>query len=105
MADPQDVTTLILMVGPDLLTSQEFEQLIDLNDDNLNLAAAQVWEIRAGKYHGLVDISESGSSRKMSDMHKNALALAAMYRGKETTVEPEVPDSAGVTRTRRIVRE
>lgn len=100
MATPEELAQLKLMVGPELLTDAEFELIIDLNE-NLTAAAAQVWEIRAGRYHGLVDITESGSSRKMSDLHKNALAMAANYRAQIIAVVEAIP---GTTGTRRITR-
>lgn len=102
MASDEDIETLVLMVGSELLTPEEMGKIIDLNDGDLTFAAAQVWEIRAGKYHGLVDITESGSSRKMSDLHKNALAMAANYRGRGVIAEEEV--TSGRSGTRRITR-
>lgn len=108
MATTLDINTLILMVGSELLTSVEIGRVIDLNTNalaqvDLDASAAQVWEIRAGRYHGLVDISESGSSRKMSDLHKNALAMAATYRAK-ATVSDQQGTANGRTGTRKIIR-
>lgn len=42
-------------------------------------AAAAIWRERAGTYAGMVDTTESGSSRKLSDLHKNALEVAAGF--------------------------
>lgn len=103
MATTEDLKRLILMVGTELLSEEQMGLILDLNETDFDAAAAQVWEIRAGKYHGLVNISESGSSRSMGDLHKNALAMAAMYRAKEVAVTPEA--SSSKSGTRRIVRE
>lgn len=105
MAEEAQIQELILLVGQEMLTPQQFSQVIDLNDGNMTRSAAQVWEIRAGRYHGLVNISESGSSRNMGDMYKNAIEMAKYYRQKAAEEEegPGAEDD-GVTRTRAIVR-
>lgn len=102
MATQDEIDLLKLLVGSEMLTDAEFGKMIDLEPGNMNLAAARVWEIRAGKYSGLVTISESGSSRQMSDLYKNALELARWYRQK--AAEEEQEETNGSTRTRRIVR-
>ena len=42
-------------------------------------AAAQIWREIAAATATFVDTTESGSSRKLSDLHKNALAIAAGF--------------------------
>lgn len=39
--------------------------------------AGEIWREKAAAYASLVTVSESGSSRNLSDLHKNALAMAA----------------------------
>lgn len=104
MATDADYQTLVLMVGSELLTEEQMKKVLDDNEGNFLEAASAVWEIRAGKYHALVDITESGSSRKNSDLHKNALSMAKWYRDRAnpTTEEPVTTSRSG---TRRIVRE
>lgn len=68
---------------------------------DLNMAVAVVWEIKAGRYAELVDVTEAGSSRKLSDLSKNALAMSTKYR--------KISEAAVVTvavrpRTRAIER-
>jgi hypothetical protein len=106
MASDEDLSMLKLMVGSEMFTDDQLKTIIDANSSDLTLASAQVWEIRAGKYHGLVNISESGSSRSMGDLYKNAIAMASYYRGKKSddVLDPDDPP-AGVTRIGRIVRE
>lgn len=68
---------------------------------NLNLATATVWEMKAGKYVELVDITEAGSSRKNGDLSAKALAMAKFYRGRDAD---DVAIIAGRPMTRAIVR-
>lgn len=44
-------------------------------------AAAAIWREKAAAYAGMVDTTESGSSRKLSDLHKNALEIAGGFEG------------------------
>lgn len=109
MATDHEIRRLKLIVGSEMFTDEQLGEVLDAFEgeleDKLDLAAAQVWEIRAGRYHTMVDISESGSSRKMSDLHKNALAMAAYYGKKATEDAVEEPGGgAGRSGTRRIVR-
>lgn len=100
MATQEEIAMLVLVVGgANDFTEPQLGEIFDAASD-MDEAAAVVWEIRAGKYHGLVNISESGSSRNLGDMHKNALAMAAYFRGKGV-VEGA---ATGRTRTGRIVR-
>lgn len=69
---------------------------------NVEAATANLWRQKAARYSGLVDVSEAGSSRKFSDLHKNALAMAGKYEAISGGVE-EVGTS-GRPRTRAIVR-
>lgn len=71
---------------------------------DLNLVAAEAWTIRAGRYHALVNTSESGSSRSMGDLYKNALAMAAMYRGLYDKENAPAESASGRTRTGKVVR-
>ncbi len=104
MATQEEITALKMIVGgANDFTDEELGYIIDANPEDMDSSAAVVWEIRAAKYHGLVNMSESGSSRNLGDMHKNALAMAAYYRSKNGAGE-EPGEAVGVTRTRRIVR-
>lgn len=68
---------------------------------NLNLSAAEVWEMKAAKYVELVDITEAGSSRKNGDLSTRALAMAKLYRGRN---DEDVAIMASRPMTRAIVR-
>lgn len=76
-----------------------------LNPDgtyDLRLYAASVWEAKAAAAVSLVDVSESGSSRSMGQIHGHALKMAERYRAPAGTGEDT---SRGRTRIGRIVRE
>lgn len=108
MATEEQIAMFKLIVGNELFTEDQLGQVLDEQEGDFDLAAAQVWEIRAGKYHTMVNMTESGSTRNMGDMHKNALSLATYYRKKreDSIVDPgEEPEPVGRARTRRIVRE
>lgn len=63
--------------------------------------AAEIWREKAASYSGLVDISESGSSRKNSDLYKNATSQAGYYDGL-SLIDGSV--TAGRPRSRPITR-
>lgn len=64
--------------------------------------AAQIWREKAATYAALVSVSESGSSRQLSDLHKNALEMAAAF-GKADATAPGGPAVRGV-RMARLTR-
>lgn len=66
----------------------------------LNAAAARVWSEKAATFAELVDVSESGSSRKLSDLRKNALEMSAHY-GSLDAVATEAASGPVITRIRR----
>lgn len=65
-------------------------------------AAVFIWRSKAASYSALVDVSESGSSRSLGDLHKQALTIADSI-AKDITVEAAVELKAPKT-TRRAVR-
>lgn len=105
MADASDIARLRLMLGPNVLDDPTLGEVIDVTASTDPLEwAATAWEAVAGRYHSLVNISESGSSRQMSDMHKNALAMAAAYRKRLDAVAVVDEGITGRSTTRRITR-
>lgn len=72
------------------------------NNADLNAAAAQVWREKAAEYAHLVDVSESGSSRKMSQLYDRAVKQAELYEvASGTGVSVTLPQRP---RVGRIVR-
>lgn len=105
MADAADIARLRLMLGPNVLDDTTLGEVIDVTASTDPLEwAATAWEAVAGRYHSLVNISESGSSRQMGDMHKNALAMAASYRKRLDAVAVVDEVVTGRSTTRRITR-
>ena len=93
-----EVTQLRLLVGERIkkgksdtdtfFSDEELVSIINTNHGNLYLAAAQCWDAKAAEYADLVDINESGSDRKLSQMFKSAEKRAEVYRtaGQELAV-------------------
>lgn len=69
-------------------------------EPDMNLAAADAWTEKAADAVDLVDITENGSSRKMSTVLDNMQKMAAYYRGLSPSGLPAVTRP----RTRAIVR-
>lgn len=112
MATDDEIAILTQRLTLDGFTEDDFTGFIDRfadteNGSNLYLATAEAWTIRAGRYHALVNTSESGSTRNMGDLYKNAIAMAAFYRSLWDKDNPSVVDptvAVGRTRTTAIVR-
>lgn len=51
-----------------------------------NVAVASIWRERAATYAGMVDTTESGSSRRMSQLHDHALKMAVYYENSEVAI-------------------
>ena len=107
MATEEQITELRQLIGEtedDSSWSDEtLNEIID-GTDSMNAAASKVWYLKAGQYAGLVDTTESGSSRKLGDLRKNATEMGALYAGfdqAETAVP--VSTSPSVQRIRRTV--
>lgn len=85
------------------LTDEEIGGLIDSLGDEREAVVA-IWERKAASYSSLVDVSEAGASRKMSDLYKAALAMADRWRKKiDGPVVPPV-DTGGRAKIHRIER-
>jgi hypothetical protein len=65
----------------------------------------QYWEGAAARMSKMVDTAESGSSRKMSDLFDNALAMAKYWKGKvdQEELPPVTPTTFSGTRPIRRV--
>lgn len=107
MADYTDeqLKELRRMIGDDTLpylySDSDLAQYLDDNDGDFTVAAGKMWREKAATYAKSVDISEAGSSRKMSDLFDNALAMAKWYEDQTT---PPVVETVASSTTRRIVR-
>lgn len=101
MATDAQIAALKLVIGPTTLTDEQLSDIIDASK-NMNEAASFVWQTKAAEYSTIVDVAESGSSRKMGDMFDHALAMARYHGGTDADTGP---DAGGRTRIGRIVRE
>lgn len=82
MASPEERARLrrnVGEVGSSTYTDAELDVYINEAGDDLDVAAATIWQEKAASYAELVDIAEAGSSRKNSDLYKNAIDMAAKY--------------------------
>jgi hypothetical protein len=103
MATAEEIVSLRRMVNEPTNTAPWTDDTLGLIIDaaiDLDAAAASVWRSKAASVAHLVDISEGGSSRKMSEMHKNFLSIAEGYE-QTSAANPALPRAP---RTREIVR-
>lgn len=69
---------------PESTSNYSDEQLSDLiaTNETVTRAASALWMEKAAKYAELVDMQEGDSRRDLSDLHKNALAMAENFQDK-----------------------
>jgi hypothetical protein len=89
VAEPDDSTYTDVMLGAILDASE-----------SANAAAYEIWLQKAAGYADVVDISEGGSQRKNSDLYKNAMTMAALFKARVD--EDALGD--GRTRLSKLVR-
>lgn len=83
-----DVRRMADEPGTETYSDSAISALVD-GSASLEAAAASIWQVKAGQYASLVDTSESGSSRKMSQLHSNALKMYEFYNNlANPTVDP-----------------
>lgn len=68
---------------------------------DLLMVAANIWAAKAGEFSTLVDVAENGSSRKLSDLHKNAMTMKRTFEDRSAVANTVLINSP---RTRPIVR-
>lgn len=105
MASPEGIAALRKLINePDDTNGWTDDYLGGILDSGLtlNAAAGSVWTTKAGQFSTLVDVSESGSSRKLSDLHKNALTMAKFYQGADAAAAEDIlPTGPIIQRIRR----
>lgn len=107
MASAEQIASLRRMIDDPAGSTQTYSDLalsalIDQAEGVLEAAASELWQEKAATFSRLVNVSESGSSRSMGDLYKNALAMAKYYKDQvTTTIEVETTQRA---RVRPIVR-
>lgn len=100
MATASDIENLRRLTnGAEGYTDEQLTALLDAGMTE-NQIAYRLWNEIAASSAALVDTAESGSSRKLSDLHKNALTMAATFKeGTNAALNATV-----TVRTRRAVR-
>lgn len=103
MATAEQIAAFRLLINAPLnetpYTDNELSDRLDLATSPESLAAS-IWREKAASFSALVNVSESGSSRNLSDLYKNALALAAEF---ERSVPGDSSSQSGI-RMRRLTR-
>lgn len=103
MATSDEVKALRALLGPAVgeYTDPQLSDMLDAAGGDVNVVAANLWSGYASSSATLVNISESGSSRSMGDIYKNAMAMAKYFRGLSEDVTATADSRP---RTRRIER-
>lgn len=104
MANAADILKLRRLVSEpdtDTYSDEELNSRLD-EDGDINITAGTIWREKASTYAELVDISEAGSSRKNSQLYKNALEMAASFDKASAEDSGTAPVDYPVTRA--IVR-
>jgi hypothetical protein len=70
----------------------------------VNGSAAIVWREKAAQYVSLVNTTEAGSSRSMSDLYEHAREMAELYTRLANENEIPVDENAGYSYTIAIER-
>jgi hypothetical protein len=102
MATADEVAAFRLLIAEPDETTYSDAALSGILDSasSVNAAAATIWTQKAAAAATLVNVSESGSSRSLGDIQRNALAMAKVF----TDAIEEDPVTATGVRVRRIVR-
>lgn len=98
MASEADIAEVLDMLGSNAVEDGwddvKIGALLDSGDTPVTIAR-KYWEYRSANTSELADVSESGSSRKLQQIHTNSTAMAAYYRGAEQSEDPENQPGAG----------
>lgn len=104
MATAEEIAALRLLIGEpedaEPWTDETLAAIIDATE-TMSQAAGQVWTSKAASYSSLVDVAESGSSRKLGDLHKNALAMSKHFAEAEAATVVPVNTGPVIQRIRR----
>ena len=100
MASPADLKKLKRIAPQGDFTDAEIQALID--DKGINGAAVELWAANVSATASLVDITESGSSRKNSQAHDKAKEMLELYTN--LAADELVVASGPVARTRVMRR-
>jgi hypothetical protein len=77
-------------------TDDELHTLLMMAGLDQNVAASQAWMIKAATFAELVDLTEGGAERRLSQKFKNAMTMAKMFTDRAVSARSE---SLGALRT------
>lgn len=77
-------------------TDAQLQDLLTRSSGSVFLAAARGWYSKAGEFANLIDVDESGSARKLSQLHKQAMAMGKHYESAYTTYEGSLVNTVRV---------
>lgn len=99
MATANEIAAFRLLIAEPDETTYTDAALADILDgaSDVNSAAATIWTQKAAAAATLVNVSESGSSRSLGDLQKNALTMAQLF---SAAVEKDPETSTGIRVTR-----
>lgn len=82
------------------------DRIGELIDDlgSTDAASARLWQKKADAYADLVNTSEAGSQRSLSDLYKHAIERAEYYIGRVEVAEDDGSAILGRAKTHRIRR-
>lgn len=97
MATSEAVAALRLLIAEPTQDTYDDETLSARLDSATNeyVLAYDIWTEKAAAAAGLVDMSEGGSTRKLGDLHEQALAMAEQMRERAVS-STNPPNGAGV---------
>lgn len=98
MANEQDVQRVKDLTENGGMTEEDIKKLLDAGQ-TVREICHDYWTRKATTYSTMVNVSESGSSRNMGDLYKNALAIADRF----APLESIAPKSA-MKMSRKAVR-
>lgn len=64
-----------------LFSNDDIVDILFMHGNNLDEATVEGWQRKMARYARLVDVSESGTDRKMSQKFKNAQAMVKFWQG------------------------
>lgn len=100
MADQEDIDLLRTYVDEPTVDNWTDEALSGLIDEiGLESAAARIWRQKQARFSKLVDVTEAGASRKMSQAFAHAQKMSEYWAG--VAGEDAAPSG---TRVHKIVR-
>lgn len=70
-----------------LFTDEAIDDLLTRHDGDFIAAVREGWGIKAAELANLVNTNESGTSRSMSQLYKNALEMVNFYGGNIDVVD------------------